>query len=44
MMNKMNKTNEKNQKNEKWKIKKMMMNVVVFKWNKKKIFDDNALM
>jgi hypothetical protein len=31
MMNKMNKTNEKNEKNEKWKMKRIMMNAVVFK-------------
>ncbi len=43
-MNKMNKTDEKDEKDERWKMKKMMMNVVVFKWNKKKIFDDDALM
>jgi hypothetical protein len=40
----MNKTDEKDEKDERWKMKKMMMNVVVFKWNKKKIFDDDALM
>jgi hypothetical protein len=44
MMNKMNKTDETNKKNEKWKMKRMMINVVVFKWNEKKIFDDDALM
>ncbi len=44
MTNKMNKINEKNEKNEKWKMKRMRMNIVVFKWNEKKILDDDALM
>jgi hypothetical protein len=44
MMNKMNKTNEKDEKDEKWEMKRMMMNAVVFKWNEKKILDDDALM